>query len=73
MTGLNWRNLPEHDYFLYARSFHTAAKKLARSLDIDPGPIADFDLCPVLSMYRLCIELHLKAILLGVSGNFLSN
>lgn len=69
---MNWRNLPEHDYFLFARSFHSAAKKLARTLDLDPGPIADFDLCPMLSMYRHAIELHLKVIVLGEGGNFLA-
>jgi hypothetical protein len=68
---MNWRNLPDHDYFLYARSFHTAAKKLAGMLDLDPGPIPDFDLCPVLSAYRHAVELHLKIIILGDGGNFL--
>ena len=28
-TALNWPNVPEQDLWLYARSFHTAAKKLA--------------------------------------------
>lgn len=69
---MNWRNLPEHDYFLFARSYHTAAKKLARSLDIDPGPIPAFDLCPVLSAYRHAIELFLKVIVLGEGGNFMT-
>jgi hypothetical protein len=50
---VKWRNLPEHDYFLFARSYQRAAKKLARSLDSDPGPIPDFDLCPILSALRL--------------------
>lgn len=68
---MNWRNLPEHEYFLYARSYHVAAKKLARTLDLDHGPLADLDLCPVLSMYRHSIELHLKVIVLGEGGNFL--
>ena len=68
---MNWRNLSEDDYFLYARSFHVAAKKLARTLGTDPGPIPDFDLCPVLSAYRHAIELHLKVIVLGDGGNFL--
>jgi hypothetical protein len=69
---MEWRNLHEHDYFLYARSFHTSAKKLARMLDDDPSPIADFDLCPVLSAYRHALELHLKVIVLGEGGNFLA-
>jgi hypothetical protein len=68
---MNWRNLPEHDFFLYARSYHAAAKKLARMPNLDPGPISEFDLGPVLSMYRHAVELHLKVIVLGGGGNFL--
>ena len=68
---MNWRNLPHHDYFLYARSYHSAAKKLARMLDLEPGPIPNYDLCPVLSAYRHAVELHLKVIVLGEGGNFL--
>lgn len=69
---MNWRNLDVGDYFLYARSFHVAAKTLARTLGNNPGPIPDFDLCPVLSAYRHAVELHLKVILLGEGGNFLA-
>jgi hypothetical protein len=68
---VNWRGLPSHDYFLYARSYHLAARKLARMFDVDPGSISDFDLCPILSAYRYAIELHLKVIVLGDGGNFL--
>lgn len=69
---MDWRSLPEHDYFVFARSYHAAAKKLARILDVEPSPISDFDLCPVLSAYRHTIELHLKVIVLGKGGNFLA-
>lgn len=69
---MNWQNLPDHDYFLYARSYAVAAKKLARTLDLNPGPIPEFDISPVLSMYRHAIELHLKVIVLGDGGNFLA-
>jgi len=69
---MNWRNLKEHDYFLFARAYHMAAKKLARMLDLNPGPIPEFDLCPVLSAYRHSIELHLKVIVLGDGGKFLA-
>ena len=69
---MNWRNLPDHDYFLFARAYHSAAKKLARSLDSEPGPIPDFDLCPVLSAYRSAVEMNLKAIVLGNGGKFLA-
>jgi hypothetical protein len=69
---MNWRKLPEHDYFLFARSYHMAAKKLAGMLDLDPGPISDFDLSPLLTAYRHAVELHLKVIVLGDGGKFLA-
>lgn len=37
-TVLNWRNVPERDLLLYARSFHTSAKKLAGTLGHGSGP-----------------------------------
>ena len=63
--------IPAADLFLYARSFHTAAKKLADSLRLD-GPSADFDVSPVVFMYRHAVELHLKAMVVGQGGNFLA-
>lgn len=69
---MNWRNLPEHDYLLLAASYHTAAKKLAQSLDLTPCPIPEFDLSPLLSAYRRAVELHLKVIVLGEGANFLA-
>jgi hypothetical protein len=70
--NLMWRSLHAHDFFLFSRSYHSAAKKLARMLDLERRPIPDFDLCPVLSAYRHAIELHLKVIVLGDDGNFLA-
>jgi hypothetical protein len=66
--------MPNHhkDLFLYARSFHLAAKKLAASFQPDANALAEFDACPVVFMYRHAIELHLKAIVLGEGGNFLA-
>src|SRR5450432_33952 len=68
---LNWRNVPKLDLWLHARSFHTAAKKLAGALEHDSGPLTDFNACPVVFMYRHAVELHLKALVLGEGGNFL--
>ena len=59
------------DLFLYARSFHKAAKALA-AFQLDASPLADFDVSPVVFMYRHAVELHLKAIVLGDGGNFLA-
>jgi hypothetical protein len=67
-----WRSLHDHDFLLFGWSCRSAAKKLARMLDLELGPIPDFDLCPVLSAYRHAIELHLKVIVLGDGGNFLA-
>jgi hypothetical protein len=69
MTTLKWRNVPEPDFYLYARSFHTAAKRLAVTLD--SAPLTALDLCPVLSAYRKAVELSLKVVVLGEGGNFL--
>jgi hypothetical protein len=69
---VNRRNVPAKDLFLYARSFHKAAKALAGSLRLDTGPFADSDVSPVVFMYRHAVELHLKAMVLGEGGNFLA-
>jgi hypothetical protein len=69
MKTLHWRNVPEPDFYLYARSFHGAAKRLAGMLD--SAPLTALDICPVLSAYRKAVELSLKVIVLGEGGNFL--
>jgi hypothetical protein len=71
-AALNWPNIPSRDIFLHARSFHTAAKKLAGALELDSGPFADADVSPVVFMYRHAVELHLKATVLCEGGNFLA-
>ena len=69
MKTLNWRNVPEQDFYLYARSFHAAAKRLAGTLD--SPTLTALDLCPVLSAYRKAVEVSLKVVVLGEGGNFL--
>src|ERR1019366_2994871 len=68
---VNRHNVPAKDLFLYARSFHKAAKALA-AFQLDASPLADFDISPVVFMYRHAVELHLKALVLGEGGNFLA-
>jgi hypothetical protein len=70
-AALNWPNIPSRDIFLHAQSFHKAAKALA-AFQLDASPLADFDVSPVVFMYRHAVELHLKAIVLGDGGNFLA-
>ena len=62
--------MDRRDLFFHARSFHAAAKKLAGALVFGSGPFAEFDVWPVISLYRQALELHLKAIVLGKGGNF---
>ena len=69
---LKWRNVPDRDLWIYARAFHTAAKKLAGTLEPDSGLLPYYDPCPVVFMYRHAIELQLKALLLGDGGNFVA-
>ena len=69
---LTRRNVPEQDLWLYARSFHTAAQTLASAFQADANLFADSAASPVVFMYRHALELHLKAIVLGEGGNFLT-
>jgi len=71
-TAPPWRNVPDRDLWRYARSFHKAAKTLAGSLQLDASPFSDFDVSPVVFMYRHAVELHMKALVLGDGGNFLA-
>ena len=60
------------DLFFHARSSHIAAKKLAGTLEFGTSPFAEFDVSPVIFLYRNALELHLKTIVLGEGGNFLT-
>ena len=65
-------SVPAAELYFYAQSFHKAAKTLAGTLEFDSGPFAHSNICPVVSMYRHALELHLKALILGDGGNFLA-
>ena len=69
---LNWRKVPEEDFWSYARAFHMAAKKLAGTLEAGSGPFSQFDACPAVFLYRHAVELQLKALVLGAGSNFLA-
>ena len=68
----NRQGIPEKDLFLYARSYHKAAKALAGSLQTGTGPFNECDVSPVVFIYRHALELQLKALVLGEGGNFLA-
>jgi hypothetical protein len=69
-----WQHVPAKDLFLYAHSFHKAAKTLAASFQPEANALGDFlpAVCPVIFMYRHAVELHLKVIVLADGGNFLA-
>jgi hypothetical protein len=58
---VNRHNIPAKELFLYAQSFHKAAKTLAASFQLDASPFADYDISPVVFMYRHAVELHLQS------------
>jgi len=62
-------SIQSNDLFLYARSFHKAARALVSSFQPVASPLAEFDASPVIFMYRHSLELHLKAIVLGEGAN----
>jgi hypothetical protein len=64
--------VPPKDLFLYAQSFHKAAQKLAASFQADANPFAEAEVSAVVFMYHHAVELHLKAMVLGDGGNFLT-
>jgi hypothetical protein len=66
----SWHNGGDIEIGLYARSLHRAAKVLIKSLNLEPNPMAAWDGCPVILLYRHAIELHLK-FLVGEGSNFL--
>jgi hypothetical protein len=68
---MKWQVVPDGDLGVYARSFRKAAEKMMRGLDLEANPLATFDSCPAMSMYRHAVELQMKALILGKGGNFL--
>lgn len=69
--AVNRHYVPPKDLFLYAHSFHRAAKTLATAFQADANLSAEAGASAVVFMYRHALELHLKAIVLGEGGNFL--
>jgi len=68
---LRWQEVEEADYFLYVRSFQSAAQELARRITNEGGIRQPFEVSPILTLYRQAIELALKAAVLGAGSNFL--
>jgi hypothetical protein len=56
----------------YARSLQNAAKMLTEKLELDGEPGTHWDVCPIISLYRQALELHMKAVV-GEGSNFLAS
>jgi hypothetical protein len=67
-----WHNGADVEIHRYARSLQKAAKALTEKLELDGKPGTDWDVGPIILLYRQAIELHLKA-LVGEGGNFLAS
>ena len=58
-------NCPGEDFYVYAGAFHTAAKTVVATLDLDKNARTVWDACPIIFLCRRAFELYLKAIVLG--------
>lgn len=67
-----WHNEADVEIHFYARSLQTAAKALVEKLELDRKPGNDWDVCPIILLYRQALELHLKAVV-GEGGNLLAS
>jgi hypothetical protein len=63
-TVLNWLSNQQSMFFLYGQAFWQAAKELLRNEALDVMPIASFDACVIVYLYRHALELFMKEILL---------
>jgi hypothetical protein len=65
-----WHNGADLEIYFYARSLQKAARALVERLELDGNPGDDWDVCPIVLLYRQALELHMKAVV-GEGGNFL--
>jgi hypothetical protein len=71
-TDETWHNGADVEIHLYARSLQKAAKALVKQLGFDAKPGNDWDVCPIISLYRQALEIHVKAVV-GEGSNFLAS
>jgi hypothetical protein len=64
-TVLNWHRAPGEEFDLYGEAFWKAAKILLQNGTLDRLPIASFDACVIVYLYRHALELFLKGVLIG--------
>ena len=68
-TNETWHNGADVEIHFYARSIQKAAKALVEKLELDGKQGDDWDVCPIITLYRQALELHMKAVV-GEGGNF---
>jgi hypothetical protein len=68
----SWHNGGETEIRFYARSLQNAARTLIGKPEPKPSARPDWDVCPVVLLYRQALEIHLK-MLVGDGSNFLRN
>ncbi len=66
----SWHNGGGAEIYFYSRSLQSAAKSLIEKLDLDRKARTDWDVCPIILLYRQALELQLKD-LVGEGSNFL--
>jgi hypothetical protein len=66
----SWHNGGDTEIYFYAQSLQNAAKTLVGELDQNAR--TDWDVCPVVLLYRQALEIHLKS-LVGEGSHFLKN
>jgi hypothetical protein len=70
-TVLNWHRAPENEFHFYGEAFWNSAKNLLQNEGLDKRPIASFDACVIVYLYRHALELFLKGILIGRGGELI--
>jgi len=71
-TDETWNNGADVEIYFYAKSLQKAAKALVKELGLDGKAGNDWDVCPIISLYRQALELHMKAVV-SEGGNFLAS
>ena len=65
-----WHNGGDLEISLYSQSLRNAARALVQRLERDYGPRANWDLGPIILLYREALGLYLK-LLIGEGRHFL--
>jgi hypothetical protein len=67
-----WHNGADVEIHFYARSLQRAAKALVEKLESAGRPGNDWDVCPIIALYRQALALHMKMVV-GEGSNFLAS